>query len=376
MRVCSPQLTLESDSALGGVVYDRELLIALAARGVELEIPMVKIPSYPHPATWRCHQLPLKSERRLGTAMLQGLYLSAMWQIWRRCRFDAIRVFNLRYSGAPAVVFSSLTNVPVIAHVHHLDPEESRLARRLSAWLAGRSDAVIVDSAFGSEQVVSQYGLSRSPNICGAGVDRRYVPLPPDEARRSALGFGSGIIFMTLSVIRRRKNIESLIRAFARLDCAHSWLLICGAPYGGDRSYYSELKALTSSLMVSDRVRFVGHVSEEEKVQLLNLADVFVFPSLLEGFGMAVAEAMSCGKPVIVSRSGSLPELVDSATGRIVEATDIEQIAGAMRELVMCGPVQRRRMGVAALERSAAWRWDTTARKVLDAVSTAKERRR
>jgi glycosyltransferase involved in cell wall biosynthesis len=113
-------------------------------------------------------------------------------------------------------------------------------------------------------------------------------------------------------------------------------------------------------------VVFTGYLPEEDKVPMLNLADVFVFPSLLEGFPLAPQEAMSCGKPVVAFRVASLPEMVEEGvSGFLVEANDREAFTDRVVTLLRDRAL-REKFGAAAAERiERHFRWDGTVRQVL-----------
>ena len=109
----------------------------------------------------------------------------------------------------------------------------------------------------------------------------------------------------------------------------------------------AELEGLVRRLGLEGSVVFTGYLPEADKVPVLNLADVFVFPSLLEGFPLAPQEAMSCGKPVVAFRVASLPEMVeDGVSGFLVEAKArgdfVERVLRLLRD-----PVLRARLGAA-----------------------------
>jgi phosphatidylinositol alpha-1,6-mannosyltransferase len=117
---------------------------------------------------------------------------------------------------------------------------------------------------------------------------------------------------------------------------------------------------------VSDHVVFTGAVSERDKVSYYNLADVFVSPSSLEGFGLSVAEAMSCGLPVVVARRGALPELVGDGPGAVVcEPAAVEQFADGLVGYLQ-SPERRAAGGEANRARvETSFRWERTAREVI-----------
>ena len=118
--------------------------------------------------------------------------------------------------------------------------------------------------------------------------------------------------------ISPHKNLGTLLDAFARLrrdpTCSDCRLVLVG-DYSGDVFYsaYDELRQKTKLLGLGEAVHFTGYVADEDLVHLYSAAEVFVLPSLLEGFGLPVIEAMACGAPVVASRRGALPEVVGSA---------------------------------------------------------------
>ena len=126
------------------------------------------------------------------------------------------------------------------------------------------------------------------------------------------------------------------------------------------------LRQLARNLGLAEVVRFVGFVPEAEKVAYYNLADVFVLPSHMEGFGLSAAEAMACGKPVVASRAGALPEVVsDGVTGLLCDPGTPGEFAEAIVRLL--GDRQLAvGMGQAGQERvRRLFHWDKAAQQVL-----------
>jgi glycosyltransferase involved in cell wall biosynthesis len=132
-----------------------------------------------------------------------------------------------------------------------------------------------------------------------------------------------------LSRLHEKKNVPLLLRALAnvRSSARDVELTIAG---DGDPRYRAELSALTAQLGLGERVRFVGHVDGEEKRRVLSDADCFVLPSAHENFGIAVAEALAAGLPVIVTPGVALaPNVSDAGAGLVADATD-DAVAAAI----------------------------------------------
>ena len=118
-----------------------------------------------------------------------------------------------------------------------------------------------------------------------------------------------------------------------------------------------------------ERIRYIGYLSPTDKIQVIARAAMFVFPSLYEGFGLPVIEAMSLGVPVIASRRASLPEICGDAA-LLVDPEDVRDISGAMKTLYD-DPALARALAEAGLKRSAEFSWSRTARETSQAYSKA-----
>ncbi|MHA1989071.1 MAG: glycosyltransferase [Promethearchaeota archaeon] len=152
------------------------------------------------------------------------------------------------------------------------------------------------------------------------------------------------IIVGTIKTLEKRYGIEYLIKAFAKVKNKYAEkslkLLIVGQ--GTQREY---LQSLVLELGIEDDTIFTGFVNHDEIIQYHNMLDIFVAASLEESFGVSVLEASACGKPVVVSNVGGLPEVVDQdKTGFLVDKENPELLAEAIGRLV-CNPDLRGEMG-------------------------------
>jgi glycosyltransferase involved in cell wall biosynthesis len=178
-----------------------------------------------------------------------------------------------------------------------------------------------------------------------------------------------GPVLLSLGGIEPRKNLPALLDAFAALpEAVRPVLVIAGpvAPWNpeGWALVRPALEALPRT--VRERVVVTGYVSEEEKVALLGGAEALVYPSLYEGFGLPVIEAMACGTAVLTSNVGALPETAGDAA-LLVDPHDTEEIAAGIERL-LTDDALRDRLREAGRVRAASFSWDETARRTAEVL--------
>lgn len=162
------------------------------------------------------------------------------------------------------------------------------------------------------------------------------------------------------------KNHARLIRAFARMksetDLPHQLVLV-----GSDWTRAEEVHRVADKTGLNDDVRFTGFVDGADLPDLYRGADLFVFPSLFEGFGMPILEAMACGVPVACSNISSLPEVAGDAAAYF-DPSDESSIANVLGDL-LSNPDARNRYAEAGLQRVAAFSWSAAAESTLHAIT-------
>jgi glycosyltransferase involved in cell wall biosynthesis len=200
------------------------------------------------------------------------------------------------------------------------------------------------------------------------GVAEGFAPVE-DEGRREAVRARYGLperFLLYVGQVYPQKNVGGILRALALLrDRIPHPLVMAGRP---------SLKAerdmrLVERLGLGDRVRIVGWVADEDLPVLYSLADAFVFPSLYEGFGIPLLEAMACGCPVVTSTGGSCAEVVGEA-GLRVDPADPAAIAAAVLRVVN-EPGLARELGRRGVERARRFTWERTARATLSILAEA-----
>jgi glycosyltransferase involved in cell wall biosynthesis len=252
------------------------------------------------------------------------------------------------------------------------DPGEAntiRLWRAVVPPVARRADRILALSAAGAEHVNEYLGVPRDR------ID--VVPLAPGENHLSAstpaselrarLGIGGGPVILSVSAKKIHKNLERLIRAMTLVVAQEpaARLVIPGNPTAHER----ELDDLASRLGIADNTIFPAYVDASDLEGLYALASCFVFPSINEGFGIPILEAMRRGVPVACSRASALPEVAGDAA-RYFDPCDVADIADALLELLSDREISARLVALGR-ERAEGFTWEATAQGTLRTYARA-----
>jgi glycosyltransferase involved in cell wall biosynthesis len=282
---------------------------------------------------------------------------AAIKRVWDERGFDLLRVHSLRYIGPGALWARRRFNldVPVVSHHHHLDA--SPLNRIIEKRVVEVSDRVVVGSEFGKRQLAAELGV-RTDHVCVVhyGVDAAFAPGSPRSDLLERYGLRGHPVVLFFGGLKPRKNLFFLLDVWAPVAALkpEARLVIAG---GGPLR--PPLERHARRLGLEGRVVFTGYVPEAEKAAHFALADIFLFPSAMEGFGFSVAEAMSAGVPVVASDRGSIPELVaEGQSGFVCDPSMPDRFVE--RLLVLLGDAAlREKFGAAALERAdRLFRWE------------------
>jgi len=193
------------------------------------------------------------------------------------------------------------------------------------------------------------------------GVDPAFCPASEGAiaATRQRLGLPAGFL-LYVGTIEPRKNVELLVDAWQALRA--EWPAAPPLVIAGPEGWHSSALVRRLDRLAGEGLRRLGHLPRPELIAVVQAATLFVFPSLYEGFGLPVAEAMACGVPVVVARRSSLPEVVGDA-GLCVDADDPHELVEALVQLL---PDKERMQRLAALgrERAQGFSWRTAGKRL------------
>jgi glycosyltransferase involved in cell wall biosynthesis len=225
-----------------------------------------------------------------------------------------------------------------------------------------RADWVLTDSESTRRDAIE---LLRVPpdklSVLYPGVEARFRPVLDTESRaRVRRKYGLPPCFVLgVGTVQPRKNYERLLEAFVQIESQELSLVIVG----GKGWLYERLFGRVQELKITDRVIFTGYIDDIDLPLVYNLAELFVFPSLYEGFGIPPLEAMACGTPVVAADNSSLPEVVGDA-GLLVDAENVEALADAISR-VLNDAVLRQTLIERGLSRVEQFTWERAARTLL-----------
>ena len=273
-----------------------------------------------------------------------------------------------------------LCRVPLIVTVHDImyehypeyyaPPDLTQLRRRVPRTV-GQARLVLTGSEFSKQDLIARYGVRPERiAVTSNGVEPRFAPVRDDivlSGIRERVESPHGYILF-VGALKPNKNLHRLIESYARLretDRTRHKLVLAGA--STDTLSTSLRTAIAASGFASDIV-LPGYIADVDLPALYSAADLFVQPSLFEGFGLPPLEAMACGTAVVTSNTTSLPEVVGEAA-LTVDPTDVEALARAMAA-VLDNDSLRRDLEHAGIARASTFTWERTARIVLDAYQT------
>ena len=378
MHICLNAQLISSQSGYRGAGvnnYGRQLLAALGQAALagktthrftafvhtpDLAIPGVELvmgsPLLERPAAriaWEQTALPLALAQRQADA-IHGL----------------VNVLPLG-SRTPGVV--TVHDLSFVRTPQLLPPLKRAYLARLAAASVARARAVIAVSHQTADDVLRCFGAPAAKvHVIYNGVAANFTPANAEASSRFRQAKGlPDRYFLYLGTLEPRKNLEVLVRAFGawRAEAGPEQAAVKLVLAGGKGWYYETIFAQVAALGLLDAVLFPGFIPPADLPAWYRAAELFVYPSVLEGFGLPVLEAMACGVPVVCSQAESLLEVAGDAAATF-PAGDVAALTAALRSL-SANPAQREYLRARGLAQAARFSWEQAAAQtmgVYDAV--------
>jgi len=269
----------------------------------------------------------------------------------------------------------SVVTVYDLSFIHY--PQVLTTARRLylrmfTALSCQRAQRVMAISESTARDIHESLGIPRDKiDVAACGYDEdRFMPLPQAaiDTFKQRMGLPDRF-WLFVGTLEPRKNLITLIEAYARLPAHERLPLVIG---GGKGWLYNEIFAAVARHQLTDSIRFAGFLEADDLPLWYNSAETFLYPSIFEGFGLPVLEAMACGTPVIVSDASSLPEVVGE-WGYKIPPRDIDAWADALRTAYH-DATWRESAGQHGLNETRRYNWVLTAQTVVNTYRQALKR--
>jgi glycosyltransferase involved in cell wall biosynthesis len=284
-----------------------------------------------------------------------------------RARQDSLDLFHAQFIVPSFLKCRTVTTIPDIAYEHypHFFPARQRAwLKTLVPWSVKRADHIITVSEYSKRDLVQTYGVHEGKiTVTYEGAGDQFVPCNR-EAAKEALARKyriEGDFVLYLGRLQARKNLVRLVNAYARtrnVGFPHKLVLA-----GQQDSLSQSVLLRIRELKLENDVLLPGYVAAVDVPSFYNAADVFVYPSIFEGFGLPIMEAMACGTPVVTSQGSSLDEVAGDAAV-LVDPLDELSIADALNQ-VLADPELRKRLGRAGLRRSRQFSFQNAARQTI-----------
>lgn len=296
-------------------------------------------------------------------------------RIWHRARLPLpVEAFTGGVDLYHATDFTlppTLLQTRTLLTVHDLSfvrvPETA--SPRLKAYLdvvvprsARRADHIIADSQATKDDLIELYGIApEKVTVILSGVDARFRRVENSAAVRANYSIGNAPYIFAIGTVQPRKNYARLIEALARLRAeGHDLTLVIAGGKGWlDDPIYETL----DTLQLRDQVRFIGFADDGDLPALYSEALCLAFPSLYEGFGLPILEAMACGTPVITSNVSSMPEAAGDAA-LLIDPYDVNALTDALRR-IMEDSTLRDALVQRGYAQAARFSWEAAARQLL-----------
>jgi glycosyltransferase involved in cell wall biosynthesis len=247
---------------------------------------------------------------------------------------------DLFHSMVPGTIVPT-RNLDIVVTVHDIIPEIipeenngtfiSKFLYRFKMGKVKQANHIIADSTATRKDLSKHYNIPEE-QITTVYLGSQFVVQDFNEIKKSSFSIHSRPYILYLGGFNFRKNVNSIIKAFSAIaeEFPEVDLLMGGKPSPGQKE---ELLALCSALNLNDRVIWHGFIKDEDLPQTYAWSLGFIYPSLYEGFGIPVLEAMQCGVPVITSNCGSIPEIIGEA-GLIIDPYSIESMSDAIKRII------------------------------------------
>jgi len=360
--------------------YTRELVKALSQHSELLPLPHYRLfvagaNDTPREAlgphfTWH--------RTALSKRWLERLWYRLRLPLWIEGWTGPLDLFHQPDFVLPPVKAKTPTIVTIhdLSFVREPDSVMTGMSRHLNKWVpwsVNKATHVIAVSEATRQDLIELYQTPPEKiTTIYHGVTPHFAPVTDPaqlEAVRQKYGLGAAPFILSVGTIQPRKNYQRLIQAFAQLPTGEHNLVLAG----GMGWQAEEILAEARKPALKNRVLLPGFIADEDLPALFSAADLFAYPSLYEGFGLPVLEAMACGTPVVCSNNSSLPEVAGEA-GLQVDPLDVQAITATMADVLVSNSLHEE-MSAKGRKQAAKFTWRQAVKDLMGLYQRLLEKR-
>ncbi len=355
IKICSPQLGISPFSLLGGEVYDYQTLKGFTKKGIEVFVYLPKGKQFDRKL--KSFHITYSTFSHIFPQIIYSfICLPYLFKLYKKERFDILRIHSPRFLGFAGIIFHSFyPNVPILSSAVTVD--DSRVYFLLEKWVFLHSKAIIVQSEYMKKRLIKRFAIPQSKikiTLGGQLEGKKSWIKKPKEAQQ----LNDQIILFYMGSLTKRKNPLFLIDLFKLCkDKLNNLKLVVI----GSGNLEAEFKKRLMKNNLEKDVIMIKSAFGMEKNYWLSRMDVFVFPSLDEGFGLAVTEAMSFGKPVVASDRAAFKEIItNQKDGFTLPLNDQKKWVKVITKLIK-NPVYKNKIGkLAKIKIKSKFNWQKT----------------
>ncbi len=364
MKICSPQLGLNPNTYLGGEVYDYEIIKGLCKKGIKVDVLLPKNRKYEKHSNLKIIFLPIT--HIIPPHIFNILALPYMLIMSKKNSYDILRLHNPYFLGIGGWIVKKIyPNKKIVTDV--LLAEERLDLKIILKRTIHIYDHIFVLTNYLRKWLEKEYGFDHKKiTVIYGGVSKDLYPANKDKDLIKKYKLESKTVLLNIGLMSERKNVTFLVKLFMKLSVKYKnlVLILCG-----NGQLKTQLKEYVKKYNLEHKIYILDPVHGVSKTKMFNLADIFMFPTKNEGFGLVAAEAMACAKPVIASDNTSLPEVVDNAiNGFLAKTNDLNDWYQKTEKLILDRSL-RNRMGLNARNKSEKiFSWESVNRRIVEGL--------